>query len=163
VDLPAEGVALPIGKGRLVREAERGGGIALLSLGTRLADCLRAADDLAARGIPVTVADARFAKPIDAALIEDLAARHDVLITVEEGSLGGFGSFVLHHLSAAGLLDHGLRVRCMTLPDAYIDHDSPDRMLARAGLDASAIAAKALEALPLEAALDRKSALTAAE
>jgi 1-deoxy-D-xylulose-5-phosphate synthase len=164
VELPAEGVALPIGKGRIVREAGRSGGVALLSLGTRLADCLRAADDLAARGIPVTVADARFAKPIDTGLIEDLAGRHDVLITVEEGSIGGFGSFVLHHLSAAGLLDNALRVRCMTLPDAYIDHDSPDRMLARAGLDASAIAAKALEALTAKAIVpDRKTALTAAE
>jgi 1-deoxy-D-xylulose-5-phosphate synthase len=144
VELPAQGAVLEVGRGRVVRE---GTDVALLSLGTRLADCLRAADDLAGRGISCTVADARFAKPIDTDLVERLARNHAVLITVEEGCIGGFGSFVLQHLAEKGLLETGLRVRAMTLPDAFIDHDTPERMIERAGLDAKAIAARAADAL----------------
>ncbi len=144
VDLPAEGVPLAIGKGRIVREGTR---IALLSLGTRLAECLRAAEDLGALGLSTTVADARFAKPLDLDLITRLAREHEVLITVEEGSIGGFGSFVLHALSDAGLLDGACRVRSMVLPDVYLDHDKPEAMYATAGLDAKGIVAKVFEAL----------------
>jgi 1-deoxy-D-xylulose-5-phosphate synthase len=139
------GEILEIGKGRVLREGKR---IALLSLGTRLAECLQAAEELGARGLSTTVADARFAKLLDTALIERLARTHEVLIAVEEGSAGGFGAFVLHHLADAGLLDRGLRVRTMTLPDVFLDHDKPDRLYARAGLDAKGIVAKALAALP---------------
>ncbi len=149
VELPEVGVPLPIGKGRVVREGTR---IALLSYGTRLAECLKAADDLAARGLSTTVADARFAKPLDTALVERLARSHEVLVTVEEGSVGGFGSFVLQHLSDEGLLDNGLKVRAMVLPDSYIEQDKPDRMYASAGLDAKGIVAKVLEALGKDAA-----------
>ena len=145
VEMPERGEILEIGKGRVIREGSR---IALLSLGTRLAECLKAAEELGARGLSTTVADARFAKPLDTALIERLARNHEVLITVEEGSAGGFGAFVLHHLADAGLLDKGLRVRTMTLPDVFLDHDKPDKLYARAGLDAKGIVAKALAALP---------------
>ena len=145
IEMPERGEILEIGKGRVIREGSR---IALLSLGTRLAECLKAAEELGARGLSTTVADARFAKPLDTALIERLARNHEVLITVEEGSAGGFGAFVLHHLADAGLLDKGLRVRTMTLPDVFLDHDKPDKLYARAGLDAKGIVAKALAALP---------------
>ena len=144
VDLPAEGIPLAIGKGRIVREGTR---IALLSLGTRLAECLRAAEDLGALGLSTTVSDARFAKPLDLDLVTRLAREHEVLITVEEGSIGGFGSFVLHALSDAGLLDGACRVRSMVLPDVYLDHDKPEAMYATAGLDAKGIVAKVFEAL----------------
>ncbi|MCQ8242552.1 transketolase C-terminal domain-containing protein, partial [Rhizosaccharibacter radicis] len=110
------------------------GGIAILSLGTRLADALRAADTLAARGLPTTVADARFAKPLDTGLLEELARTHQVLVTVEEGAEGGFGSMVMHHLARTGLLDN-LRVRPLTLPDRYIDHNNPTEQIREAGLD----------------------------
>jgi 1-deoxy-D-xylulose-5-phosphate synthase len=123
--------------------------VALLSLGTRLAEALKAADQLEEAGIAVTVADARFAKPLDEGMILDLAASHEVLITLEEGSRGGFGAMVLHLLSERGVLDAmRVRVRTMTLPDAYQDHDTPDRMYAEAGLDAAAIVAKVNEVLP---------------
>jgi 1-deoxy-D-xylulose-5-phosphate synthase len=148
VDMPEKGQVLPIGKGRVIREGSR---VALLSLGTRLAECLKAADALNAHGLPATVADARFAKPLDTDLVERLAREHEVLITVEEGSVGGFGSFVLHHLSEKGLLEGGLKVRSMVLPDVFIDQDKPDRMYAQAGLDAKGIVAKVLEALGREA------------
>lgn len=148
IDMPEHGVPVEIGKGRILREGTR---VALLSYGTRLAECLKAADELAARGLSTTVADARFAKPLDTALVEELAREHEVLITVEEGSVGGFGSYVLQHLSEAGLLDHGLRVRAMVLPDVYLDQDKPDRMYAAAGLDAKGIVAKVLQALGAEA------------
>ena len=121
--------------------------IALLSLGTRLAECLKAAEDLRHRGLSTTVADARFAKPLDRGLIRRLAASHDVLITVEEGSAGGFGSHVLAFLAEDGALDQGLRIRAMVLPEAYLDHDKPEWLYAKAGLDAKAIVAKAIEAL----------------
>ncbi|MBA4130796.1 MAG: 1-deoxy-D-xylulose-5-phosphate synthase [Hyphomicrobium sp.] len=144
LDLPAEGTPLAIGKGRIVRE---GSTIAILSLGTRLSEALKAADQLAAQGLSTTVADARFMKPLDEEMIRTLARTHEVLITIEEGSVGGFGSHVLEFLSAEGLLDHGLKVRTMTLPDTFIDHDKPDVMYAAAGLDAAAIVAKATSAL----------------
>jgi 1-deoxy-D-xylulose-5-phosphate synthase len=147
--LPARGEVMPIGKGRLIRE---GNNIAILSLGPRLADSLRAADELAARGLPTTVVDARFAKPLDTALIEQLARHHEVLITIEEGSVGGFGSFVLHHLARHGLLDRGLKIRPLCLPDIFIDHDSQAKQLALAGLTAKDMVATALEAIGLEAA-----------
>ena len=132
---------LPLGKGRVMRE---GNNIAILSLGPRLADALKAADELAARGLPATVADARFAKPLDTALVEQLARHHEVLITIEEGSIGGFGSAVLHHLAWKGLLDRGLKVRPMVLPDMFIDHDSQAKQLAYAKLSAKDIVATAL-------------------
>jgi 1-deoxy-D-xylulose-5-phosphate synthase len=149
LDMPDEGVPLAIGKGRIVREGSR---IAILSLGTRLAEALKAAEDLEARGLSTTVADARFAKPIDEELILDLARDHEVLITVEEGSIGGFGSYVLQLLADKGVLDRGtLKVRSMVLPDEYLDQDKPERMYAQAGLDAAGIVAKAFEALGHEA------------
>ena len=148
VDMPNRGSVLEIGKGRIMRE---GSTVALLALGTRLAECLKAAEDLAAYGVSVTVADARFAKPLDKNLIRKLAAHHNVLITVEEGSIGGFGAHVLHFLSDEGALDgvgsRALKVRTMTLPDAYLDHDKPEKLYAKAGLDARAITAKVLETL----------------
>jgi 1-deoxy-D-xylulose-5-phosphate synthase len=144
VDMPEFGVPLEIGKGRVLRE---GSTIALLSYGTRLAECMKAAEALAAHGLTTTVADARFAKPLDTDLVLRLAKNHEVLITVEEGSIGGFGSQVLQTLAEHGALDAGLKVRSMVLPDIFIDHDSPAAMYARAGLDANGILAKALEAL----------------
>jgi 1-deoxy-D-xylulose-5-phosphate synthase len=144
VDMPERGEPLPIGKGRVVREGTR---IAILSLGARLGEALKAADELAARGLSTTVADARFAKPLDRELILKLAATHKLLITVEEGAAGGFGAHVLTLLSDAGVLENGLKVRTMTLPDKFQDHDKPERMYAAAGLDAKGIVAKAIAAL----------------
>jgi 1-deoxy-D-xylulose-5-phosphate synthase len=144
VDMPETGVPLEIGKGRIVRE---GTSVALLSLGTRLAECLKAAETLAAHGLSATVADARFAKPIDTDLVLRLAREHEVLITVEEGSVGGFAAQVLQALAEHGALDRGLKVRAMVLPDQFIDQDSPVAMYAKAGLDANAIAAKVFETL----------------
>jgi len=144
VELPERGEPLTIGKGRVVREGSR---IAILSLGARLAEALKAAEDLAARGLSTTVADARFAKPLDRDLILKLARNHKLLITIEEGGAGGFGAHVLTLLSEAGALDNGLKVRTMTLPDSFLDHDKPERMYAAAGLDAKGIVAKALAAL----------------
>ena len=145
VDLPEQGVPLAIGKGRIVKEGSR---IAILSLGTRLAEALKAAEELEARGLPTTVADARFAKPLDEEMILRLAREHEVLVTIEEGSVGGFGSFVLQLLSDKGALDRGtLKVRTMVLPDIYQDHDKPERMYAQAGLDAAGIVTKVFEAL----------------
>ena len=149
VALPARGQVLEIGRGRVVRE---GTTIALLSLGTRLGECLKAADLLAARGLSTTVVDARFAKPLDTDLIRRLAREHEVLITVEEGSLGGFGALVLHDFAAVGLLDRGLKIRTMVLPDRFLDHDTPAKQYDEAGLNAAQIAAKAQEALGLSPA-----------
>ncbi|OIQ97916.1 1-deoxy-D-xylulose-5-phosphate synthase [mine drainage metagenome] len=143
-DLPERGQILPIGRGRLLAE---GGKIALLSLGTRLEECLKAAQDLAALGLPATVADARFAKPLDQELIRQLARHHAVLITVEEGSMGGFGAQVAHFLAHDGLLDGALRFRPMTLPDRFLDHDAPRAQYDAAGLNARHIVAQALAAL----------------
>jgi 1-deoxy-D-xylulose-5-phosphate synthase len=152
VQLPDTPQVWPIGKGRLIRE---GNNIAILSYGTRLADSLKAADELAARGLPATVVDARFAKPLDTALIEQVARHHEVLITIEEASIGGFGSAVVHHLAWKGLLDNGLKIRPMVLPDRFIDHDSQARQLAEARLTAKDIVAAALGALGAESRLDQ--------
>ncbi len=144
VPLPAEGTPLEIGKGRVLREGHK---VALLSFGARLAECLKAADELAAYGLSATVADARFAKPLDVDLVLRLAREHEVLVTIEEGAIGGFGSFVLHELAEAGMLDRGLKIRSMVLPDIFQDQDSPAAMYAKAGLDAKAIVAKVFEAI----------------
>ena len=144
VDMPEFGVPLEIGKGRIVREGSK---VALLSLGTRLAECCKAAENLASFGLSTTVADARFAKPLDVDLILRLAREHEVLITVEEGSVGGFGSYVLQTLAEHGVLDSGLKVRSMVLPDEFQDQDSPAVMYAKAGLDSAGIVAKVFEAL----------------
>ena len=144
LERPKAGTPLEIGKGRIVRE---GTSVALLSLGTRLAECLVAADHLSAYGWPTTVADARFAKPLDHDLIRRLAREHEVLITVEEGSVGGFASHVMQFLSWEGILDSGLKLRPMILPDRFIDQDSPERMYEAAGLDAKSIVTTALNAL----------------
>src|SRR6185437_8832202 len=144
VDLPKKGVPLPLGRGRVLRE---GTTIALLSLGTRLQECLKSADELQAQGLSTTVADARFLKPLDTGLVARLAREHEVLVTVEEGSVGGFSSHVLHHLAQAGLLDHGLKLRPLVLPDRFIDHDSPASQYNEAGLTARHITQAALAAL----------------
>ena len=144
IELPEFGVPLEIGKGRILRE---GSTVAILSLGTRLAESLKAADHLTALGLSTTVADARFAKPFDEDLVRRLAASHEVLVTVEEGSVGGFSSLVLHFLASKGLLDKGLKVRPMVLPDEFIDHDKPEKMYERAGLAAAGIVATVLGAL----------------
>ena len=144
VERPDRGEILPIGRGRVLRSGDE---VALVSLGTRLAACLEAAETLAGLGISTTVADARFAKPLDRDLLLRLAGSHALLMTVEEGSVGGFGSQVMQLLSDAGALDRGLKVRSMVLPDTYIEQDSPTQQLALAGLDANGIVAKALAAL----------------
>jgi 1-deoxy-D-xylulose-5-phosphate synthase len=144
LERPKAGTPLEVGKGRVVRE---GTTIALLSLGTRLTECLVAAERLSAYGLSVTVADARFAKPLDHDLIRRLAREHEVMITVEEGSVGGFAAHVMQFLACEGLLESGLKFRPMTLPDRFIDQDSPERMYEAAGLDAKAIVATALGAL----------------
>jgi 1-deoxy-D-xylulose-5-phosphate synthase len=135
---------LEIGRGRIIRE---GSAVAILSYGARLAEALAAADMLAAQGLSATVADARFAKPLDLDLIRRLVDGHEVLLTVEEGARGGFGAFVLHALAENGLLDHGLKIRTLTLPDVFQDQDKPERMYEQAGLDARSIAAVAIKAL----------------
>jgi 1-deoxy-D-xylulose-5-phosphate synthase len=142
--LPARGTPLEIGRGRVLRE---GSGVAILSYGARLKECLLAADDLATRGLSCTVADGRFAKPLDTALVERLAREHAVLVTIEEGAAGGFGSLVMQHLAWRGLLDDGLKFRPMTLPDRLIDHDSQPRQYDEAGLNAPQIVAAVLAAL----------------
>jgi len=144
VDIPEIGLPLEIGKGRIVRE---GTAVALLSFGSRLGDCLKAADQLASHGLSTTVADARFAKPLDVEMVLRLAREHDVLVTIEEGAIGGFGTYVLQTLAEHGALDRGLKVRSMVLPDVFIDQDSPAAMYANAGLDANAMVAKVFEAL----------------
>jgi len=148
VEIPELAAPLEIGKGRIVRE---GTTVAILSLGTRLQESLKAADALAARGVSATVADARFAKPLDADLILRLAREHECLITVEEGAMGGFGAFVLQLLSDKGALDAGLKIRTLCLPDVFQDQDNPAAMYATAGLNAEHIAAAALQALGVEA------------
>jgi len=145
--IPETPPLVEIGKGRVLRE---GSSIAILSLGCRLPEALRAADILAARGYPATVADARFAKPLDEALILRLAREHEALITVEEGAVGGFGAFVLQMLAERGALDRGLKVRTLTLPDVFQDQDKPDAMYVQAGLDADGIVRAALAALGLD-------------
>jgi 1-deoxy-D-xylulose-5-phosphate synthase len=144
VPMPDEGIPLEIGKGRILREGTK---VALLSYGARLGECLKAADELAGFGLSTTVADARFAKPLDVDMLLRLAREHEVLVTIEEGSIGGFGSFALQTLAEHGVLDRGLKIRSMVLPDVFIDQDSPNAMYAKAGLDAKGIVAKAFEAL----------------
>jgi 1-deoxy-D-xylulose-5-phosphate synthase len=149
VPMPDEGKPLEIGKGRIVQEGHK---VALLSYGGRLGECLAAAKELKALGLSATVADARFAKPLDVELLTRLVRNHEVLVTVEEGAIGGFGAYVLQALAEHGLIERGLRVRCMVLPDQFIDQDSPNAMYAQAGLDAKGIVAKVFEALGKDAA-----------
>jgi 1-deoxy-D-xylulose-5-phosphate synthase len=144
VEMPEFGVPLEIGKGRIICEGTK---VALLSLGTRLAECTKAARELAAFGLSTTVADARFAKPIDVDLVLRLAREHEVLIVVEEGSIGGFGSYVFQTLAEHGLLDNGLKIRSMVLPDIFMDQDSPGAMYTKAGLDSAGIVTKVFDAL----------------
>ena len=144
VEMPAPGETLEIGRGRVIRE---GSGVAILSFGAHLSECLTAAEALEARGVSATVADARFSKPLDTGLIDRLARDHAALITVEQGAEGGFGAMVLHHLARVGRLDRGLAIRTMTLPDRFIDHASPEAMYRDAGLTAADIAATALAAM----------------
>jgi 1-deoxy-D-xylulose-5-phosphate synthase len=148
LELPKRGTPLEIGRGRVLKE---GSTVAILSYGTRLREALRAAEDLGARGLSTTVADARFAKPLDTALVERLAREHAVLVTVEEGSAGGFGSMVMQHLAWRGLLDQGLKVRPMCLPDRFIDHEAPKKQYDEAGLNAAHIVAAAVAALGADA------------
>ena len=148
VKLPERGTVLEIGKGRIVRE---GSSVALLSFGARQTECLAAADELAGYGLSTTVADARFAKPLDMDLLRQLAKNHEVLVTVEEGSAGGFGAQVLHALAAEGLLDGGLKVRTLTLPDSFIEQNKPAIMYAEAGLDAKGVVTAVFSALGKDA------------
>ena len=144
VEMPARGLPLEIGRGRVVREGSR---VAILSFGTRLSESLKAAEALAARGVSVTVADARFAKPLDRELVLRLAGGHEALVTVEEGAVGGFGSHVAQLLAEEGVFDRGLKFRSLVLPDIFIDQASPEAMYRVAGLDAGHIEAKVLQAL----------------
>ncbi|MGO7960748.1 1-deoxy-D-xylulose-5-phosphate synthase [Rhizobium leguminosarum] len=144
VDMPSRGEILQIGKGRIVKEGTK---VALLSFGTRLADCLLAAEDLDAAGLSTTVADARFAKPLDRDLIRQLARHHEIVITVEEGSIGGFGSHVMHFLATEGLLDNGLKLRSLVMPDIWMEQAKPEAMNAHAGLDRAGIVSTVFKAL----------------
>ncbi len=144
VPLPKEGKVLEIGKGRIVKKGSK---IAIISLGTRLGEALKAAEDLEARGLSTTVADARFAKPVDDQLIRDLAASHELVVTIEENSIGGFGAHVMDFLAEEGILDGNLKVRAMKLPDRFQDHGKPEQMYEDAGLNASGIIATILKAL----------------
>ena len=155
IDIPLKPEILEIGKGRILREGSQ---IALLSYGTRLEEALGAAKELEALGLSTTVADARFAKPLDKKLILQLADEHEVLITIEEGSIGGFGSFVLHELAKEGRLDEGLKIRSMHLPDEFIDHDTPDKMYEKAKLDSKAIVRTVFETLGQDKALNYNTA-----
>ncbi|HEY1562210.1 MAG TPA: 1-deoxy-D-xylulose-5-phosphate synthase [Caulobacteraceae bacterium] len=155
IAIPDLAEPLEIGRGRVVRE---GTAAAILSLGTRLADSLKAAEILAAHGFSATVADARFAKPLDLDLILRLVREHEVLVTVEEGAQGGFGAFVLQALAERGALDRGLKVRTLTLPDIFQDHDKPEAMYVQAGLDADSIARAALSALGVGRAAETRRA-----
>jgi len=147
IERPAIGTPLEIGKGRIVKE---GNSIAILNFGARMQECLLASEKLAGYGLSATIADARFAKPLDHDLIRRLAREHEVLVTIEEGSMGGFAAAVMQFLALEGLLDKGLKIRPMTLPDVFIDHDTPEKMYEAAGLDAKAIVAMALNALGRE-------------
>jgi 1-deoxy-D-xylulose-5-phosphate synthase len=144
VTMPEEGKPLEIGKGRILKEGHK---VALLSYGTRLPECLKASEELAALGLSTTVADARFAKPLDTDLVLRLAREHEVLVTIEEGAIGGFGGYVMQTLAEHGMFDRGLKIRSMVLPDVFIDQDSPNAMYAKAGLDAKGIVARVFEAL----------------
>ena len=148
VEMPERGEALEIGRGRILREGTK---VAILSFGSRLADSLAAAEELETCGLSTTVADARFAKPLDADLVGRLAREHEVLITIEEGSGGGFGAQVLQHLATHGLLDHGLKIRPMVMPDRFVDHAAPEAMIKAAGLDRAGIVQTVFAALGQEA------------
>jgi 1-deoxy-D-xylulose-5-phosphate synthase len=152
LDLPARGEVLPLGKGRIIREGTK---VAILSYGCRLQEVLKAADELGAKGLSTTVADARFCKPLDQDLVRRLAREHEVLITIEEGSIGGFATHVMHDLAHAGLLESGVKFRPMTLPDFFIDHDAPQKQYDVAGLNARHIVAQALAALGVSEAVAR--------
>jgi 1-deoxy-D-xylulose-5-phosphate synthase len=145
--LPQRGEPLSIGKGRILRE---GSSVAILSFGGRLSECLKAAERLSAYGLSTTVADARFAKPLDTGLVRQLAQHHEVLLTIEEGAIGGFGAHVLHFCAWDGLLDQGLKIRTLVLPDRFLDQDTPERMYEAAKLDSGSIVAAALSALGRE-------------
>ncbi|MGV1761234.1 1-deoxy-D-xylulose-5-phosphate synthase [Rhizobium sp. A22-96] len=144
IEMPERGQILEIGKGRVIKQGSK---VALLSFGTRLADSLAAAEDLDAAGLPTTVADARFAKPLDHGLIRQLAAHHEMLITIEEGSVGGFGSQVMQFLASEGLLDNGLKIRTLVMPDIWMDQAKPEAMNAKAGLDRAGIVQTVFRAL----------------
>ena len=156
VERPATGIPLEIGRGRVIRQGSK---VALLSLGTRLAECLKAAETLAAHGISTTVADARFAKPLDADLIRRLAQQHELLLTIEEAAIGGFGAHVLQLLADAGALERpGFKIRSLVLPDQFLDHDTPTAMYAKAGLDANGIVAKVFDVFGAQYAPELKPA-----
>ena len=144
VELPEAGVPLEIGKGRIIKEGAK---VALLSFGAKLYECLSAAEELRTHGLSATVADARFAKPLDEDLVRRLALEHEVLITIEEGAIGGFGSYVLHFLAREGLLDRCARIRTMTLPDRFINHAAPAEQYRDAELQADSIVAEVFRAL----------------
>lgn len=159
IELPLIGTALEIGKGRIIREGTK---VAILSLGTRLAEAMKAAEQLGALGLSTTVADARFAKPLDEELITRLAREHEVLLITEEGSVGGFSSHVLEFLATSGALDHGLKVRPLHLPDVFIDQDKPEKMYELAGLVANSMVEAALSALGMQSQIDALAAQRAA-
>ena len=144
MDMPELIKPLEIGRGRIIREGTQ---IALLSLGTRLEQACLAADMLDAEGLSTTVADARFMKPLDTQMIDELVKNHDVIVTIEEGSVGGFGAHVLHYLAQSGQLDKGVKIRTLTLPDNFIDHDKPEKMYEIAGLNAQTIMETARQAV----------------
>ena len=144
VDMPERGEILEIGKGRMIREGSK---VAILSFGTRLAEAVSAAEELDTYGLSTSVADARFAKPLDAELIARLAREHEVLILLEEGAAGGFAAQVLHHLAVTGALDSGLKVRPLVMPDIFMDHGKPETMNADAGLDRAGIVDAVFKAL----------------
>jgi 1-deoxy-D-xylulose-5-phosphate synthase len=144
VELPSIKEVLEIGKGKILKEGKK---VGILNFGARLQECLKASNKLEAKGISTTVVDARFAKPLDQKLIMDLCLNHEVLITIEEGSIGGFGSHVFQMLSEKGVFDKGLKIRSMILPDQFIDQDTPENMYKVAGLDAEAIEQKAIDTL----------------
>ena len=156
VDLPSIEEKLIIGKGRILKEGKK---VALINFGARLQECLKASENLVKKGIDVTVVDARFAKPIDENLISDLSSNHEALITIEEGSVGGFGSHVMQFLSNRGVFDKGIKMRSMVLPDQFIDQDTPDKMYKKAGLDAKSIEEKALEALKSNIVLSKTKSI----
>jgi len=144
VKLPNINETLELGKGKIIKEGKK---VAILSFGGRLQECLKAAKNLDIKGISTTVADARFAKPLDHKLIIDLCSNHEAVITIEEGSIGGFGSHVFQMLSERGIFDKGIKIRSMILPDKFLEHDTPEQMYKTAGLDAEGIEQKAIEAL----------------
>jgi 1-deoxy-D-xylulose-5-phosphate synthase len=144
IELPSIKEVLEIGKGRVIREGKK---VALINFGTRLTECKKASEELSLKGITCSIIDARFAKPLDEKLIMETATNHEVLITIEEGSIGGFGSHVMQLLSDRGVFDKGLKFRSMILPDIFIDQDTPDRMYEKANLDYKSIINKVEETL----------------